>query len=99
MRFAARFVSTLLLLNVSVLLSSVRAYAHDTILIAAAADMQPLQNQLVSGFSRFSGAGVTFTFAASGSLAQQIRNGAPYDVYLSANNKFVKDLAEAGYLL
>src|SRR5439155_14009213 len=42
---------------------------------------------------------VVFTFGASGALAQQIRNGAPYDVYLPANERFVKELADAGFLL
>src|SRR5947207_2670912 len=99
MRFAARFVSTLLLLNVSASLSSVEAQPKQAILVAAAADMQPLQNQLGAAFSRFAGGEVTFTFGASGSLAQQVRNGAPYDVYLSANDTFVRQLADAGYLM
>lgn len=98
MRFAARFVSTLLLLNVSASLSSVGAQIKQAILVAAAADMQPLQNQLRAAFSRFAGGETTFTFGASGSLAQQILNGAPYDVYLSANDTFVKQLADSGHL-
>jgi molybdate transport system substrate-binding protein len=36
---------------------------------------------------------VRFVFAASGALAQQIANGAPYDVFLSANETFVDQLA------
>lgn len=96
MQFAARLVSTLLLLNVSASLSSVAAQPRAEILVAAAADMQPLENQLVKAFS---GAKVTFTFGASGSLAQQVRNGAPYDVYLSANELFVSQLADSGKLL
>jgi molybdate transport system substrate-binding protein len=99
MRFAARFVSTLLLLNVSVSLSSVIAQTKQAVLVAAAADMQPLQNQLREAFFRTTGGEATFIFAASGSLAQQIRNGAPYDVYLSANQVFVKQSAESGHLL
>jgi molybdate transport system substrate-binding protein len=99
MRCAARFVSTLLLLNVSLSLSSVVAQSRPAILVAAAADMQPLQNQLKAGFFRFAGGEATFTFGASGSLAQQVRNGAPYDVYLSANDTFVKQLADSGDLI
>jgi molybdate transport system substrate-binding protein len=58
--------------------------------------MQPLENQLVKSFSDTT---VTFTFGASGSLAEQIRHGAPYDVYLSANEQFVRQLADSGKLL
>ena len=92
---AARYVSTVLLLNISVMLSS----AAPQILIGAAADLQPLQDKLVKAFSKETGVTPVFTFAASGSLAQQIEHGAPYDVYLSANERFVKQLAGSGRLL
>jgi molybdate transport system substrate-binding protein len=36
---------------------------------------------------------------ASGILSQQIQNGAPYDVFLSANESFVTNLASGGKLL
>lgn len=39
-----------------------------------------------------------FVLGSSGLLARQIAQGAPYDVFLSANEKFVRDLAEAGRL-
>src|SRR5215469_11939531 len=96
MSFAARFISTILLLNISVLLSSVAAQPPQGILAAAAADLQPLEHKMTQSFG---GGGVTFTFGASGNLAQQIRNGAPYDVYLSANERFVKELAAERRLL
>jgi len=99
MRFAARFVSTVLLLNFSALLSSPARPGPQGLLIGAAADLQPLQNQLERAFLKLTGASIAFTFAASGSLAQQIRHGAPYDVYLSANETFVKQLSDAGHLL
>jgi molybdate transport system substrate-binding protein len=99
MRRAARYVSTLLLLNISVLLSSPLANAQQQILVAAAADLEPLQPELTKAFSVETHAAVTFTFAASGSLAQQIDHGAPYDVFLSANDLFVKNLASSGRLL
>ncbi len=38
----------------------------------------------------------TLTFDASGRLAEQIKAGAPFDLFLSANVKFVTDLAAAG---
>jgi molybdate transport system substrate-binding protein len=94
----AASVSTLLLLNLSVLLSSTIAASDSSILVAAAADLEPLQNQLAVAFRQAGGSAVKFTLGASGSLAQQIENGAPYDVYLSANESFVKRLADSGRL-
>jgi molybdate transport system substrate-binding protein len=37
---------------------------------------------------------ITSTYGSSGQFAQQIRNGAPFDVYLSADEAFVKDLVD-----
>jgi molybdate transport system substrate-binding protein len=36
---------------------------------------------------------------SSGLLASQIRSGAPFDVYLSANSQYAEDLAASGHLL
>jgi molybdate transport system substrate-binding protein len=66
------------------------------LIVAAASDLAPLAAQIEKAFQKSSGDKVRFTFASSGSLARQIENGAPYDVFLSANDKYVSDLAAAG---
>src|SRR5579862_7960434 len=58
------------------------------LLVAAASDLATFAQPLASGFKKETGQTVRFTFSASGSLAQQIENGAPYDVFLSANEQF-----------
>lgn len=68
------------------------------LLIAAAADLAPLERDLAQAYEKKTGFRVRFTFGSSGMLARQIENGAPYDVYLSANSSYVKDLAESGHL-
>ncbi len=40
-----------------------------------------------------------FVLGSSGMLATQIRSGAPYDLFLSANQQFVRDLAASSHLL
>jgi molybdate transport system substrate-binding protein len=62
------------------------------LLIAAASDLAPLAPKL----EKASKEKIRFTLASSGSLKQQIENGAPFDVFLSANEQYVKDLAGAG---
>ena len=64
--------------------------------IAAAADLESLQTDVTAAFQKRTGAGLKFTIGASGILEKQIENGAPYDVFLSANEQYVKDLAASG---
>jgi molybdate transport system substrate-binding protein len=62
--------------------------------VAAASDLQGVLPILIDRFTAVSGIRVTPVIGASGQLAQQIRQGAPFDVFLSANLKFVRDLAQ-----
>ena len=88
LRFFA-LVSLVLLLKFSVALSSLAA---EPLLLAAAADLAPLQKDL----ERLSPVPIRLTLGSSGMLARQIRSGAPFDVYLAANEEFVADLARTG---
>lgn len=66
--------------------------------IAAASDLQRVLPRLIERFQNQTPTTVTptLTFDASGQLAEQIKAGAPFDLFLSANVKFVTDLAAAG---
>src|SRR5579863_6860149 len=75
----------------ALLLCSLSARSAD-LLIAAASDLAPLAPKLERAYKEK----VRFTLASSGSLKQQIENGAPFDVFLSANEQYVKDLAATG---
>lgn len=76
-------------------LAPVRA---EDLLVAAASDLAPLQQPLEAAASRALGIRVRFALGSSGSLAVQIRNGAPYDVYLAAGESYVTDLVKGGFL-
>ena len=68
--------------------------------VAAAADIASAEHDLTDSFHKsFPEDWVRFSFAASGALAQQISNGAPYDLFLSANEGFVDQLAVAQKIL
>lgn len=56
------------------------------ITVAAASDLAPMETELRRGY----GQNVRFSFGASGALLRQIENGAPFDVYLAANEQFVQ---------
>jgi molybdate transport system substrate-binding protein len=67
--------------------------------LAAATDLQRVLPRLAERFEAKTGAKPTLIFDASGRLAEQIKAGAPFDVFLAANQKFVRDLADAGLVL
>jgi molybdate transport system substrate-binding protein len=64
--------------------------------VAAASDLQSAMPILAAAFRLDHEIEVVPTFGASGQLAEQIRQGAPFDVFLSANREFVDALAKEG---
>lgn len=67
--------------------------------MAAAADLTHTQQDLTDSFQKtYPRNRIRFVISASGALAQQIENGATYDVFLSANESFVSRLAGSGKL-
>jgi molybdate transport system substrate-binding protein len=68
------------------------------VLVAAAADLAPLQKPLAEAFIKESGIRIRFSLGSSGMMARQVANGAPFDVYLAANEEFVTGLAASGHL-
>lgn len=62
--------------------------------IAAASDLGPAFNALKEDFEDESGVELTFSFGSTGQLADQIENGAPFDVFASANVSFIERLIE-----
>jgi molybdate transport system substrate-binding protein len=67
--------------------------------VAAASDLQGAMPILAAAFRQIHEIEVVPTFGASGQLAEQIRQGAPFDVFLSANKTFVDRLAVEGQIL
>jgi molybdate transport system substrate-binding protein len=64
--------------------------------IAAASDLQPALPRLVAAFERESGHTVRVTYGSSGNFFAQIRSGAPFDVFLSADIAYPEQLETAG---
>ncbi len=65
--------------------------------VAAAADLQFALVEVADAFKMSTGRSVKLTFGSSGNFARQIRQGAPFEVFFSANEDFVKDLARDGF--
>jgi molybdate transport system substrate-binding protein len=85
------------LLIVLLLLTGCSAQAADRpLLVAAASDLGPAFTELGAVYEQQTGRSVTFTFGSSGQLAQQIVNGAPFEVFAAASATFVDDVLAAG---
>lgn len=63
--------------------------------IAAASDLQFALPELAGRFERAGGARLELSFGSSGNFARQIEQGAPMELFLSADEGFVLRLAEA----
>src|SRR5262245_1978746 len=63
-----------------------------SIAVAAASDLQSVFSTLQTGFERDTGTKVNVTFGSSGSFFAQIQNGAPFDVFMSADVNYPNQL-------
>lgn len=70
--------------------------ADAPLLVAAASNLRPVLPDLLADFSARSGRQVTVTYGSSGQLAQQLTEGAPYELFLSADAGFVDRVLVAG---
>jgi molybdate transport system substrate-binding protein len=68
------------------------ASAQDTITVFAAASLRNALDDVDAAFAKATGVKVTASYAASSALAKQIAQGAPADVYVSANIKWMEFL-------
>ena len=97
LKLSAALSSSLAGLFLTALFSSLPLSAA-TLTVAAAADLASVQQSLSTAFHQKTGADLRFSLGSSGVLAKQIENGAPFDVFVSANEKYVKDLAASGHV-
>jgi molybdate transport system substrate-binding protein len=65
--------------------------------VAAASDLQAALPAIVSQFEKDTGQSVRVAFGSSGNLFTQIRNGAPFDVFLSADIDYPRQLEASGH--
>src|SRR5215831_19926078 len=73
------------------------------ITVAAASDLQFAMQAVAARFEKQSGTPVKVVYGSSGNFFQQIQNGAPFDLFFSANADYVRkleiaSLAEPGTL-
>ncbi len=72
------------------------AAAQTPLRVAAAADLEPVLPPILEQFQKSTGIHAQATFQASAALTAQLQNGAPFDVFLSADLSYPKRLIDAG---
>lgn len=77
-------------------LVNVAARATEVPVVAAAADLQFALTDVAEAFRAIDGREVLLTFGSSGNFFRQIQESAPFEMYMSADEQFVLDLAAAG---
>jgi ABC-type molybdate transport system substrate-binding protein len=66
--------------------------AQPALLVAAAADLNPALHDIAQHYEKKTGIRIKLSFGASGALTQQIENGAPFDLFFSADMDYPKHL-------
>jgi molybdate transport system substrate-binding protein len=90
------FAKIITLGSVAVLLSAVVCAQGQEIRVAAAADLKFAMGELTEKFEKQTGTKVNVTFGSSGNFFSQMQNGAPFDLFFSADIEYAKKLEAAG---
>ena len=72
------------------------AQQADVPVIAAAADLKFAVSELAAAFKADTGKDVKLSFGSTGNFATQIRQGAPFQIFMAADQKFIADLHRGG---
>ncbi|HTQ96850.1 MAG TPA: molybdate ABC transporter substrate-binding protein [Candidatus Acidoferrum sp.] len=67
-----------------------------TLRVAAAADLQFAMRDLGGQFEKKSGTKLAVTYGSSGNFRAQIENGAPFDLFFSADSEYPQQLVASG---
>lgn len=84
------------LLTVTVLLTVSIISKAETTIVAVAANFTKPMTEIAEAFEKATGHNATLSFGSSGKFVAQIENGAPFEVFLSADDKAPAKLEQSG---
>ena len=70
--------------------------AAQQLTVAAAADLNSVLPELAARYKKQTGVDLKLSFGSSGNLTTQIENGAPFDIFFSADEDYPKQLIDKG---
>lgn len=85
-------------LSLVLLAAFASARGADTTTVAAAADLTFALGEIAATYERHTGSRIRISFGSSGNLARQIPQGAPFDLFLAADEEDIFRLAAQGFL-
>ena len=91
-----RTAAAMVVLALALAPAGVSTQARPRLAIAAASDLQAVLPEIVGAFERARQASVAVSYGSSGTFFAQIQNGAPFDVFLSADVEYPRQLIAAG---
>lgn len=69
----------------------------DAPVVAAASDLNFALTEVAAAFTADTGQEVTLSFGSTGNFAAQIRQGAPFELFMAADQRFIADLNREGF--
>lgn len=84
------------LLTAALAILAFQVSAQDSIKVYAASSMTNVVNELISEFEKNNDIDVTPVYASTSSLVRQIERGAPADMFIAANEKWMTHLVDRG---
>jgi molybdate transport system substrate-binding protein len=96
MKSVVRAVVTAILFLSSAYSSTQETKSSAELVVAAAADLSSVLKEVAATYEKKTGVKLKLSFGASGALKQQIQNGAPFDVFFSADMDYPRQLISSG---
>jgi molybdate transport system substrate-binding protein len=86
-----------ILLLATLLFTSVNVLAAEPLTVAIASNLKYVFDDLATEFKRQTGIEVQSVLNSSGKIATQVRNGAPFDIFMAADMEYPEGLYKDGY--
>ncbi len=91
-------ITSLILFSIYLLYFPSRTFSEELI-VAAASDLTFAFNEIGKNFESETGNQVIFSFGSTGMLAEQIRHGAPFDIFAAADDRSIMSLKNENLLI
>ena len=76
-----------------------RGQASEPVTVFAAASLTDAVGAIIAGYEKANGTRIRLSFASSSTLARQIEAGAPADIFISANERWMDHLEKTGSII